>query len=73
MEKELRKAKACALATTEKDAQRLTSLPYVSDYLKERLFMVPIEAHLTAPNEEKVLDSLLNGIFLTSSLFCAII
>ena len=63
VEKELRKAKACALATTEKDAQRLRSLPYVSGYLKERLFMVPIEAHLTAPNEEKVLDSLLKGIF----------
>lgn len=62
VEKELRKAKACALATTEKDAQRLTSLPYVSGYLKERLFMVPIEAHLTTPNEEKVLDSLLKGI-----------
>lgn len=55
VEKELRKAKACALATTEKDAQRLLSLEYVSPYLKDRLFMIPIEAHLTTQKEENIL------------------
>ena len=55
VEKELLKAKACALATTEKDAQRLLSLEYVSPYLRERIFMVPIEAHLTSQKEETLL------------------
>ncbi len=55
IEKELREAKACPLATTEKDAQRLQSLPYVSTYLKERTFMVPIQAVLTTEAEEKLL------------------
>ena len=67
VEKELRKAKACALVTTEKDAQRLRSLNYVSSYLKERLFMVPIEAELTTLSEKKVLlyelDKLNNGSY----------
>ncbi len=62
IEKELRKAKACPLATTEKDAQRLLSLPYVSDYLKERTFMVPIQAQLTSPQEEKLLLSRLEEL-----------
>ncbi len=55
IEKELRKAKACPLVTTEKDAQRLLSLGYVSDYLRERTFMVPIQARLTTPSEEALL------------------
>ncbi len=55
IEKDLRKTKACPLVTTEKDAQRLLSLPFVSDYLKERIFMVPIRARLTSAQEEKLL------------------
>ena len=55
IEKELRKAKACPLVTTEKDAQRLRSLPFVSAYLKERTFMVPIQAVLTTETEKKLL------------------
>ena len=55
IEKDLRRTKACPLVTTEKDAQRLLSLPFVSDYLKERTFMVPIQARLTSPQEEKLL------------------
>lgn len=55
IEKDLRKTKACPLVTTEKDAQRLLSLPFVSDYLKERTFMVPIRARLISAQEEKLL------------------
>ncbi|HCY73272.1 MAG TPA: tetraacyldisaccharide 4'-kinase [Rikenellaceae bacterium] len=62
VEKALRKAKACALATTEKDAQRLLSLDYVSSYLKERLFMVPIEANLSTPSEKETLLCVLNKL-----------
>ena len=52
IEKAARKAKACAIATTEKDAQRLRSCAFVSDYLKERLFMIPIEARFCSPEDE---------------------
>ncbi|MGM9787417.1 MAG: tetraacyldisaccharide 4'-kinase [Candidatus Cryptobacteroides sp.] len=52
VEKTARKAKACAIATTEKDAQRLLSCDFVSDYLKERIFMVPVEARFCSPEDE---------------------
>lgn len=54
VEKAARKAKACAIATTEKDAQRLLSCDFVSDYLKERLFMVPIEARFCSAEDEEL-------------------
>lgn len=55
VENELRHSGAYAVATTEKDAQRLLSLPYVSDYLKSCLFYVPIETVLTSSAEREVL------------------
>lgn len=56
VEKSLSKYGAAAVITTEKDAQRLRSSSYVSDFLKERLIEVPIEARLSTPQEEQLLN-----------------
>lgn len=59
VEKALAKTGASAVITTEKDAQRLRSLSYISGYLKERLIEVPIQACLTNSVEEELLLSAL--------------
>ena len=43
-----------AVATTEKDAQRLVDCPKVTPRLKERLFQVPIEVAFLSEREEAV-------------------
>ncbi len=48
-----------AIATTEKDAQRLVDCPKVTHRLKERLFQVPIEVAFLSELEEAVFSSTL--------------
>ena len=48
-----------AIATTEKDAQRLVDCPKVTPKLKERLFQVPIEVAFLSELEEAVFSSTL--------------
>ena len=48
-----------AIATTEKDAQRLVDCPKVTQRLKERLFQVPIEVAFLSELEEAVFSSTL--------------
>ncbi|MBO4916945.1 MAG: tetraacyldisaccharide 4'-kinase [Bacteroidales bacterium] len=48
-----------AIATTEKDAQRLVDCPKVTPRLKERLFQVPIEVAFLSELEEAVFTSTL--------------
>ena len=53
-------SRACptaAIATTEKDAQRLVDCPKVTPRLKERLFQVPIEVAFLSELEEAVFSS----------------
>lgn len=59
VEKAVTKSGASAVITTEKDAQRLRSLGYISDFLKERLIEVPIEARLSNDTEQQLLLSCL--------------
>ena len=54
IEAAVREYPTAALATTEKDAQRLLDCPYVSDRLKERLFYVPIRAAFSSEKEEQL-------------------
>ncbi|MGM9753429.1 MAG: tetraacyldisaccharide 4'-kinase [Candidatus Cryptobacteroides sp.] len=60
IEKEACKYSVCALATTEKDAQRIIGKPWVSDALKKRLFIIPIEAVLSNEAEEKALEEIIS-------------
>ena len=63
IEAAVREYPTAALATTEKDAQRLLDCPYVSDRLKERMFYVPICAAFSSEKEEEIFRSaLLSGI-----------
>ena len=48
-----------AIATTEKDAQRLVDCPKVTPRLKERLFQVPIEVAFLSELEEAVFSATL--------------
>ena len=59
IEAAVREYPTAALATTEKDAQRLLDCPYVSDRLKERMFYVPIRASFSNEREEEVFRSVL--------------
>lgn len=61
IEKQASKYSVCALATTEKDAQRLIGNPYLSENLKKKFFMVPIEAALCSPAEENVLKGIVEA------------
>ena len=54
IEAAVREFPTAALATTEKDAQRLLDCPYVSDRLKERMFYVPIRASFSSEKEEQL-------------------
>lgn len=52
-----------AVATTEKDAQRLLDCPDVPARLRERLFEVPIEVAFLSEHEETMFtDALLSGV-----------
>jgi tetraacyldisaccharide 4'-kinase len=55
----VREFPTAALATTEKDAQRLLDCRYVSDRLKERLFYVPIRAEFSSEKEGALFRSAL--------------
>lgn len=39
------------IATTEKDAQRILDLDFIPDWMKERLFYVPVRTHFLTPEE----------------------
>ncbi len=63
IEAAVRDCPTAALATTEKDAQRLPDCPFVTDKLKERLFYVPIRAVFSSEEEEQVFrDALLGAL-----------
>ena len=51
-----------AVATTEKDAQRLLDYQAMPAKLKERLFMVPIRAAFLSENEEMIFRSIIDNI-----------
>lgn len=51
-----------AVATTEKDAQRLLDYRAMPARLKERLFMVPIRAAFLSENEEMIFRSIIDNI-----------
>ena len=51
-----------AVATTEKDAQRLLDYRAMPAKLKERLFMVPIRAAFLSENEEMIFRSIIDNI-----------
>ena len=51
-----------AVATTEKDAQRLLDYQAMPARLKERLFMVPIRAAFLSENEEMIFRSIIDNI-----------
>ena len=59
IEAAVREYPTAALATTEKDAQRLLDCPFVSDRLKERLFYVPIRAAFSTEKEEQLFQAAL--------------
>lgn len=51
-----------AVATTEKDAQRLLDYKAMPAKLKERMFMVPIRAVFLSENEEKIFRSIIDNV-----------
>ena len=59
LESALRAFPTAAIATTEKDAQRLVDCPKVTPRLKERLFQVPIEVAFLSELEEAVFSATL--------------
>ncbi|MGN0188624.1 MAG: tetraacyldisaccharide 4'-kinase [Candidatus Cryptobacteroides sp.] len=51
------------VVTTEKDSQRLTDCPHISEDLKERLFKAPIRVQFLTEDAESILTSLIVSRF----------